>query len=56
MIPQCVECDAVWLPADEDDWQAHWVDDGTDERLVFYRGTRESLRRNYPFSLSGLRS
>jgi hypothetical protein len=41
-IPQCIECDAIWLPADEDRWQAHWVDDGPDEKLVFYcRGCGE---------------
>jgi hypothetical protein len=29
-IPQCIERDAIWLPADEDRWQALWVDDGPD--------------------------
>jgi hypothetical protein len=26
----------VWLPADEERWQAHWIDDGPEEKLVFY--------------------
>ena len=37
-IPQCVECRQLWLPSDEERWQAHWVDDGPDEVLVFYCG------------------
>jgi hypothetical protein len=38
-IPRCTECDAVWLPADEDRWRAYL---GCDEYLdmpaevVFY--------------------
>jgi hypothetical protein len=35
-IPQCEECRRVWLPADSRRWQAHWVDDGSDEKLVFF--------------------
>jgi hypothetical protein len=23
LIPQCVECGEVWLPADDERWQAH---------------------------------
>jgi hypothetical protein len=34
--PQCVECLTSWLPADRERWQAFWIDDGLDERLVFY--------------------
>jgi hypothetical protein len=26
LVPKCVECDAVWLPADEDRRQLHQVD------------------------------
>jgi hypothetical protein len=26
LIPQCVECGAVWLPADEDRWEAYLTD------------------------------
>ena len=39
LIPRCVECEAAWLPADEERWQAHL---GCDEdldapaELVFY--------------------
>jgi hypothetical protein len=37
LIPRCKECGEVWLPADEDRWQARWIDDGgADEVLVFY--------------------
>jgi hypothetical protein len=36
LIPRCAECGARWLPADSARWQAHWVDDGPDEKLVFY--------------------
>ena len=38
------------LPADRKPWQAHWIDDGPDEKLVFYcpESLSESsvLRRN----------
>lgn len=33
LIPQCAECGAVWLPADEDRWGAYL---DTDSELVFY--------------------
>jgi hypothetical protein len=33
LIPECVGCSAVWLPADEDRWQLHVAD--VDE-LVWY--------------------
>jgi hypothetical protein len=32
----CAECLEVWLPDDEERWQAHWIDDGPGDRLVFY--------------------
>jgi len=35
-MPQCVECDALWLPADAAHWLAYWIDDGPDEKLDFY--------------------
>jgi hypothetical protein len=25
----------VWLPAEEGRWQAHWIDGGPEEKLVF---------------------
>ncbi len=34
-IPECAECQAAWLPADEDRWQADHNDDELPE-LVFY--------------------
>jgi hypothetical protein len=30
LIPSCVECSAVWLPADEERWRAYL---GVDEQL-----------------------
>jgi hypothetical protein len=27
LIPKCAECEAVWLPADEERWQAYLTDD-----------------------------
>jgi hypothetical protein len=33
IIPQCVDCDAVWLPTSEDRWQAYL---DTEDELVFY--------------------
>jgi hypothetical protein len=35
-IPQCGERRTVWLPADQKLWQAHWIDGGPEETLVFY--------------------
>jgi hypothetical protein len=34
-IPECAECDAQWLPADEERWAAYLTDDEPPE-LVFY--------------------
>ncbi len=38
VIPRCAECDARWLPADEERWQAHLGGDDLDEPpdVVFY--------------------
>ena len=36
LIPQCIECGERWLPMDTDHWQAYWIDDGPDDRLLFY--------------------
>jgi hypothetical protein len=33
LIPQCAECGEVWLPTDEDRWQAHL---DTEDELVFF--------------------
>ncbi|HEY6607108.1 MAG TPA: hypothetical protein VIZ44_12200 [Gaiellaceae bacterium] len=35
LIPACAECDARWLPADEERWVAYLTDDEPAE-LVFY--------------------
>ena len=36
LIPRCPECGEFWLPADEERWHCHVVDDGPDDELVFY--------------------
>ena len=36
LIPQGEECHKVWLPTDGDRWQAHWIDDGHEEKLVLH--------------------
>jgi hypothetical protein len=33
LIPKCAECGEVWLPTDEDRWQAHL---DTEDELVFF--------------------
>lgn len=38
LIPRCAECDAIWLPTDEDRWAAYHTDDDPPE-LAFYRPT-----------------
>jgi hypothetical protein len=35
LIAHCAECDALWLPADEERWSAYLTDDEPGE-LVFY--------------------
>ena len=35
LIPACAECEAVWLPTDEERWQA-WLTDDEAPGLVFY--------------------
>jgi hypothetical protein len=35
LIPQCAECNARWLPADEKRWEAYLTDDEPAE-IVFY--------------------
>jgi hypothetical protein len=35
LIPQCAECDARWLPADDERWSAYLTDDEPAE-VVFY--------------------
>jgi hypothetical protein len=38
VIPQCVECGTVWLPADEARWEAYL----TDTELAFTAQTRQA--------------
>jgi hypothetical protein len=35
LIPECGECEAHWLPADEEHWSAYLTDDEPPE-VVFY--------------------
>jgi hypothetical protein len=35
LIPSCAECEARWLPADEDRWQA-WPTCDEPPEIVFY--------------------
>jgi len=35
LVPECAECDAHWLPADEDRWLAYLTEDEPPE-LAFY--------------------
>ena len=35
IIARCAECEAHWLPADEERWQA-WLTDDEPPELVFY--------------------
>jgi hypothetical protein len=36
VFPQCEECREVWLPFDRDRWEAHWIDDAPEEKLIFF--------------------
>jgi hypothetical protein len=36
LIPQCEECNTFWLPADGEPWEAHWIINGPEDKLVFY--------------------
>jgi hypothetical protein len=33
----------VWLPRDRDRWQAYWIDDGLEDKLLFYCPTCAEL-------------
>jgi hypothetical protein len=35
-VPVCEECGERWLPADPDRWRAAYIDDGPDDRLLFW--------------------
>jgi hypothetical protein len=37
LIPRCAECEAAWLPADNERWQAHLgCDEHLDEPELFF--------------------
>jgi hypothetical protein len=35
-VVSCQECRLVWLLADDRRWRADWIDDGPEEKLLFY--------------------
>jgi hypothetical protein len=35
LIPRCAECEAVWLPADEDRWSAYLTDDEPPDVVLY---------------------
>jgi hypothetical protein len=35
IVPRCAECEAHWLPADRERWQA-WLNDDEPPELAFY--------------------
>ena len=41
IIPRCAECEAHWLPADEDRWQA-WLTDDDPPELTIRRSSRST--------------
>jgi hypothetical protein len=36
LIPRCAECDAIWLPADEERWEAYHLTDNEPPELAFF--------------------
>lgn len=36
IAPRCEECLRRWLPGDSERWRAYRVDDGPEEKLLFY--------------------
>jgi Zn finger protein HypA/HybF involved in hydrogenase expression len=36
VILECEECRELWLPGDVERWQAYWIDNGPEDKLVFY--------------------
>jgi predicted nucleic acid-binding Zn-ribbon protein len=36
LIPQCEECGSLWLAGDPERWRCYVVDDGPDDKLLFY--------------------
>jgi hypothetical protein len=35
LVPHCAECSRVWLPTDEDRWEAYLTDDESPELALF---------------------
>jgi hypothetical protein len=35
-MPACEECRKLWVPRDDEPWRAYWIDDGPEEKLLFY--------------------
>jgi hypothetical protein len=40
IIPRCAECEACWLPADEERWRAYLTDDEPPELAFYLPGVR----------------
>jgi hypothetical protein len=36
IVPECEECGERWLPGDPERWRADLIDDGPEDRLVFW--------------------
>ena len=36
VIPQCEQCAQLWLADDPERWRCYVVDDGPDDKLLFY--------------------
>jgi hypothetical protein len=41
LIPQCAECGACWLPADDERWHAYLTDDEPAEVAFYWPGCAE---------------
>jgi hypothetical protein len=35
-VVRCVECRRVWRFLNRERWRAYWIDDGPEEKLLFY--------------------
>jgi nucleoside-diphosphate-sugar epimerase len=47
LIPQCAECEAVWLPADEEPWRAYLGGDDLDEPAEVVLNCPECAEREF---------
>ena len=47
LIPRCAECEAAWLPADEERWRAYLGGDPIDEPAEVFFYCRECAERKF---------